>query len=352
MDFFLSPLFEVLALLTTSPSLPAIWFAIVCFEVGLYVLLDGADLGLGMLALVPQKEKERSLIMHTVGPIWNANETWLVIAAGTLFGAFPTGYGIILNALYIPVMIMLFGLMFRAVAFEFHAFSLKKKKWGVLFGVGSLLAVLGQGLALGGILNGIAISNGQFSGTAFDFISPLALFITIGVMMSYVVVGYAYLIKKTEYEMRSESFLKVFVAATITFAALLSATVLLPNQSYLFLTRWSVAPTSYMLFAIAFCIGILSLLLIYDVVRKHKGGRIYNTCSAIFICAALGIVVGVFPYLIPPVLTIYDAAASPATLKFMLWGIGPLIPIVLAYNFYLHQVFEKDLRESHHNSYE
>ena len=333
-----------------DPTLVIIWFGIVCLEIGLYILLDGADLGLGVLSLLPGKEKDRALIMHTIGPIWDANETWLIIAAGTLFGAFPQAYGVILNALYVPVMVMLFGFILRAASFEFHAFAKNKGIWSFFFGFGSLVAVLGQGGALGGLLSGIAIANGQFAGSAFDFLTPLTAFITIGILMSYCVVGYAYLIKKTGREYH-ETFRFIIGAAFLTFIALLAATIILPQESYLFLSRWTTQPTAGYLFADVGAIGVFSLFLLYGALFKKYTHLLHTICMLIFVGAGLGLLIGVFPYIAPPSLTIYETAASKATLTFMLYGIGPLIPIVLAYNFYLYKVFSDPAQESRAESY-
>ncbi len=326
----------------TDPMLALAWFGAIGLAVALYILLDGADLGLGILSLLPQKEEQRAAMMHTLGPIWDANETWLVIAGGMLFGAFPTAYGIILSALYIPVMTMLFGLILRAVSFEFHAVGTNKKLWSRLFGFGSLLAGVGQGLAVGGLLSGISVTTGEFSGTAFDFITPLTFLITIGVLMSYVFVGYAYLIKKAGKEASPNTFMRILIAGAVTGGALLGATLLLPSKSYLFFERWTMYPSNYLLFGITACMGVLSLWLIVLVIKKSTGPALHNLCLGIFVLAMLGMLVGVFPYIIPPSLTIYDAASSRKTLEFMLFGLGPLFPIVLVYNFYLHRVFRGD----------
>ncbi|MEK7602397.1 MAG: cytochrome d ubiquinol oxidase subunit II [Patescibacteria group bacterium] len=332
----------------SDPILALLWFGAVGLSVALYILLDGADLGLGILSLFPRKESERALMMHTMGPIWDANETWLVIAGGMLFGAFPTAYGIILSALYIPVMTMLFGLILRAASFEFHAFSVKKRFWSFLFGFGSLLAGVGQGLAVGGLLSGITIVNGEFAGSAFDFFTPLTVLLTIGVLMSYVFVGYAYLIKKTGAETSPGTYLRILITGAVTGVALLGATLLLPTRSYLFFTRWTEYPSNYLLYCITALMGALSLWLILLVFKRHTGPALHNLCLGIFICAMLGMLVGVFPYLIPPSMTIFEAASSRQTLLFMLVGLGPLFPIVLAYNFYLHKVFSRD--EGEHKS--
>jgi len=332
-------------------SLPVIWFVIVCFEIGLYVILDGADFGIGVLTLFPQEEKNRSLLIQTVGPIWDANETWLVIAGGTLFGAFPLAYSVILNALYIPVFIIIFGIIMRAVSFEFRIVSVHKQSWEFVFGASSLLTVLGQGFAAGGLLTGIKIVNNQFAGGPFDWFSPLTLMLTVGIVMSYIVVGYLYLVKKTNYALEGERFRHVVMAAGLTLAAFVGTTVLLPSEHYVFFERWTVEPSRSILFGISVLIGIAGMSLVYGVWSKKFYRHLHTICMIIFALGFVGLLIGIYPYMIPPNVTIFDAASSPATLKFMLWGIGPLLPIVLAYNFYLYRVFSGSTAEDRSEGY-
>lgn len=333
-------------------SLPEIWFLILCFEIALYVVLDGADLGIGLLSLLPQEERRRSFLMHTVGPIWDANETWLVIAGGTLFGAFPLAYSIILNALYIPVFIIIFGLITRAVSFEFRTVSTHKRFWEFAFGTGSLLAVIGQGFAAGGLLTGIHIANNQFSGGPFDWLSPITILLTIGILMSYIVVGYMYLIKKTDYTLEGETFRHVVMAAGVTLAAFIGATVLLPSSGdYIFFHRWTIEPTRSILFGISALIVLSGAVLAYGTWRKEFHRQLHSVCMVIFALGFIGLLIGVYPYMIPPELTIFDLAASPGTLSFMLWGIGPLLPIVLAYNFFLYHTFRGSSAEDRSEGY-
>ncbi len=268
--------------------LPALWFFTIALEIGLYLMLDGADLGIGILSLFTRTEKSRGLMMHVIGPIWDANETWLVVAGGTLFGAFPHAYGIILSALYVPVMILIFGLILRAASFEFYGFAVRKRVWGRLFGLGSLIAAIGQGLLAGGLVSGIAVANGYFAGGAFDWATPVTFALTFGVIVAYLCTGWAYLLRRR----------------TPHTAALPAA------------AKRIVYPAALALLAAAFAIVTLILL----------------------------------PYMVPPSVTIYEAAASHKTLLFMLYGIGPLIPIIFAYNIYLYRVFREerqDDREEH-----
>ncbi len=264
--------------------LPALWFFTIALEIGLYLMLDGADLGIGILSLFSKNEHTRGYVMQVIGPIWDANETWLVVAAGTLFGAFPLAYGIILSALYIPVMILIFGLILRAVSFEFYHFASRKRIWGRFFGIGSLMAAVGQGLLAGGLVSGIAVSNGEFVGGPLSFATPIAFVITAGIVIAYLCTGKAYLVRRHE----SSGSLKRLMY-----------------------------PSALAVLAVAF--GTVTIVLL--------------------------------PNLVPPSITIYTAAASHKTLKFMLYGIGPLIPIIFAYNLYLYRVFREEREESRDDTY-
>ncbi len=322
-------------------SLPVIWYCIICAELALYIVLDGANLGSGIVSLLPQKEKERAHMLNALGPIWNANETWLLVAAGTLFGAFPAIYSIGLNALYAPGIVVLVGLLLRAVSFEFHAFAENKAPWSLAFGVGSLITAIGHGLLVGGLLSGIKIVDGHFGGTAYDWLTPLTLMITVGVVASYMVLGYAFLIGRMQYQNR-ETFSRLITTTGITFLALLGATIFLPKTNYLFLTRWVTAPSMYYLAIDAVLIAITVLILGYYVFKGVQSKRFYPLSLVIFALGFVGMLIGTYPYMIPPNMTLFDAASPDNTLAFMLWGIGPILPIILGYNYYLHKIFGAD----------
>lgn len=319
-------------------SLPVVWYLIICAELALYIILDGANLGSGIVSLLPQKEKDRANMLATLGPIWNANETWLLVAAGTLFGAFPAIYSIGLNALYAPAVVVLVGLLLRAVSFEFHAFAENKKPWSFAFGFGSLITAIGHGLLVGGLLSGIKIVDGHFGGTAYDWFTPLTLMMTVGVVASYVVLGYAYLIGRMAYQ-NKQSFMRLLLTAGITFLALGGATIFLPKTNYVFLTRWTTEPTMFYLALIAGLIALVATVLGYHVFKKIHPERLYPLSLTIFALGFIGMLIGTYPYMIPPSMTLFDAASPDNTLLFMLWGIGPILPIILGYNYYLHKIF-------------
>ena len=323
-------------------ALPVIWFFIITGELALYALLDGANLGIGLLSMLPQPEDRRELMLHTLGPIWNANETWLLVAAGSLFGAFPAVYSIMLNALYLPGMLIVIGLILRAVSFEFYDYGEGKRLWGDAFGAGSLLTVLGQGALFGGLLSGIRIDGQQFAGGPFDWVTPMTLLVMVGVFFSYVIVGYANLLRKTGYEIAGETFSRILGAGVIAALALAGAAFMLPREEYSFLVRWTTPPTSTILIVIVALIVAAFALLIWAVATRRHVGRIYPLCLAIFAMAFASILLGVYPLMIPPSLSLFEAASPSNTLRFMLYGIGPLLPIVLTYNWYLAHVFRAE----------
>ena len=206
-----------------------------------------------------------------------------------------------------------------------------------------MLLVIGQVSALGGLLSGILITDGHFAGTLWDFATPLTLLIAIGIFCGYAVLGYTYLIKEERYANTRESFTRILTYAGLTGVALLLATLLLPRTNYLFFTRWSTPPSMYALYVIAAAIVLVACMFGYDAIRMRYPARLYYECLALFALGTLGMLVGTFPYLVPASVTIFDAASPAGTLTFMLWGIGPLLPIILAYQWYLHRIFSKKM---------
>lgn len=326
----------------TPTLLAQIWFGIICLEAALYVILDGGNLGIGMLSLLPQVKDSRETILRAFGPMWDANETWLLIAAATTYGAFPAVYSIALNALYIPAMIFGVGLVVRVVSYEFYHTG-GHALWRVLFGIGSLLAVIGQGCLIGGLLSGITIVDGHFGGGAFDWATPLTALFAIGIFFAYLILGYTYIMRYRGEEDVPDIFANISIASLVTFISLLAATYFLPKGNYTFFMRWSEPPASYILATIAVCIGLVGAAFVYDVCTRRRAQDLYGLAVLIFVLGYVGMIVGVYPYILPPSVSIFEAASSPNTQMFMLWGIGPILPIVLAYNYFIHRLFQSDV---------
>jgi len=319
--------------------LPQVWFFILGLFLFLYVLLDGFDLGVGILSLTASSEERRSILMTSLGNVWDANETWLVLMGGSLFGAFPLAYATILNALYLPAVIMVVGLILRAVSFEFRENADNKLVWNITFGVGSFLAALGQGFALGSVFEGIKVdAAGHFAGGIWDWLTWRSIIVALTLIQGYVLIGSSYLILKTSGELQNTHYKTATIATWTTLAGAVFITVTTPLLSG---QARALLFTSPMVFIFG-SIPLLGILLIWLLLQSLKN-REENTpliwTFLLFSVSFIGLGFIIFPNIIPPSITIYQAASSLSSLVFMLSFIGFLIPIVLAYNVYNYVVF-------------
>ncbi|PMB02031.1 cytochrome d ubiquinol oxidase subunit II [Fischerella thermalis CCMEE 5198] len=333
---------------TLSYFLPQVWFGILALFLFLYVMLDGFDLGVGILSLTASTEERRGILMTSLSNIWDANETWLVLMGGGLFGAFPLAYGTILNALYIPILLMVFGLIFRAVAFEFREQAKRKLLWNLAFGAGSFLAALGQGFALGGVLKGIQVDQaGHFIGTTWDWLSWQTVLVALTLIQGYVLIGSTYLIWKTTGELQDTHYKTAKIAAVTTLIGAILITIGTPIFYDYARERLFHRPLVY-LFAVIPLLGVLLIsLLIRSLFRKEEKVPFIWTIL-LFLLTFVGLAMVVFPYIIPTQITIYEAAADPSALVFMIIFIGALIPVMLFYNIYQYIVFRGKVTGGHY----
>jgi len=319
--------------------LPQVWFVILALFLFLYVMLDGFDLGVGILSLTSSDEERRGILMTSLGNIWDANETWLVIMGGALFGAFPLAYGTILSALYIPIFIMIFGLIFRAVAFEFREHSSNKTFWNFAFGAGSFIAALGQGFALGSVIAGIKVdASGHFIGSTWDWLDWRSLLVALTLIQGYVLIGSTYLILKTEGELQKTHFKTAKLAAITTFIGAILITIATLVVYETLRTKLFSAPLVYV-FAVIPVIGVWLIWNLLSSLNREQENTPFVWTILLFLLTFVGLGLIVFPYIIPNQITIYQAAAAPSALVFMLTFIGVLIPIMLFYNIYNYVVF-------------
>jgi cytochrome bd ubiquinol oxidase subunit II len=316
-----------------------IWAFLLGLMLMLYVVLDGFDLGIGVLSLFTRDQRRRATMMASIGAVWDANETWLVLAGGTLFGAFPIVYGLALNALYIPITVMLLGLVLRASSFEFRQHARAKRPWEIAFGAGSLLAVLGQGFALGGWLGGISHVDGHFAGQPWDWFNGVSVMVTVAVGFGFVMIGASYLIAKVDEEMQRPVHTMVLVSSILMALAVLAISLSMPLLSQAVSRRWLHDKGRYFVWAMALGAAFaFAMLLLSTVWRRFR--RLPFAASLLFFATTFaGGISVVYPHLVPPTVTVTAAAADKQTLTFMLWGIGPLIPVMLLYNLYLYRVF-------------
>jgi cytochrome bd ubiquinol oxidase subunit II len=331
---------------TLEHFLDQVWFIILALFLFLYVMLDGFDLGVGILSLTSSDEEGRSILMTSLGNIWDANETWLVLMGGALFGAFPLAYANILHALYIPIFGMIFGLIFRAVAFEFREHSRNKRFWNYAFGAGSFLAALFQGFALGSVLEGIKVDEkGHFIGGMWDWLDWRTTLVALTLIQGYVLIGSTYLILKTEGDLQNTHYRTARLAALTTLTGAILITITTPIVYASARVRLFHQPEVY-LFAAIPVLGVLLVGLLLRSLESKREASPFVYTILIFLLSFLGLGLIVFPFIIPPEITIYEAAASPSALVFMIIFVGFLIPVMLFYNIYNYIVFRGKVAQS------
>ena len=325
--------------------LPVIWAALIGTAVALYVLLDGFDLGTGILFPFANTERERDQMMDSVAPFWDGNETWLVLGGGGLWVAFPLAYAVIMPALYLPVIVMLLALVFRGVAFEFRAVAVTSKKyWNFAFAAGSILAAICQGVILGGLIQGIKVENGAFAGGPFDWATPFALLCGLGVLAGYALLGATWLVMKTEGPVaeRAHAQAKPLLIAVLVFMALVS--IWTPLAFERIATRWFSTPNIYFLWPVPL-LTALTALMAWRWLDERREALSFLAAIALFLLGYLGLVISTFPYLVPPTLTVWQTAAVPASQIFMLLGTLVLLPIILGYIGFVYWLFHGKVRE-------
>ena len=325
--------------------LPVIWAALLGTAVAMYVILDGFDLGTGILFPFTKAERERDQMMNSIAPFWDGNETWLVLGGGGLWVAFPQAYAVIMPALYLPVIVMLLGLIFRGVAFEFRWIALTSKKyWNFAFAAGSTLAAFCQGLILAGLLEGIKVENGVFAGGPFDWATPFAVLCVLGVITGYALLGATWLVMKTDGAVaeRARAQAKLLLLAVLAFMAVVS--IWTPLAFERIAARWFSTPNIYFLWPVPLVTAFVALM----IWRWLEAGREippFLASIALFLLGYLGLVISTFPYLVPPVLTIWQTAAAPASQIFLLLGTVALLPIIFGYIVFVYWLFRGKVRE-------
>ncbi len=320
-------------------TLANLWAAIMAFAVLAYVVLDGFDLGVGILFPFLKDKEERDLAMATIAPVWDGNETWLVLGGGGLFAVFPLAYGILFTALYPLIIAMLLGLIFRGVAFEFIPRTPKYRHWWewAFFG-GSLVAAIAQGIALGAIVQGIAIEGRMYAGGHWDWLSPFSILTAVALVVGYAVLGATWLDMKTEGTVQRIAHrlsMPLFIALLVLLGAVSLAT---PFLQPVYFERWFAWPT--MIFSIIVPALVLACaLMFYKGWKEQRPGYSFLATIGIFVLGFIGLGISFYPYLVPPSLTIAEAAAPDVSLIFLLAGTVVLVPLILAYTAWSYWVF-------------
>jgi cytochrome bd ubiquinol oxidase subunit II len=327
-----------------SAPLPIIWAAILGVAVVFYVILDGFDLGIGILFPFAHNDAERDRMLASIAPYWDGNETWLVLGGGGLLVAFPRAYSIIMPAFYLPLIVMLLALVLRGVTFEFRSIAQRKPLWNGVFAVGSTLAALCQGFVLGGLVQGVRIENGAYAGGAFDWATPFALLCGLGVVAGYALLGATWLMLKTDGEMarRAAAQAKVLLVAVLVFVAAVS--LYTPLAFPRIAQRWFTLPNLIYLSPVPILTALIALAQ-WRWIETRRELAPFLATIALFLLGYLGLVISTFPYIVPPTLTIWDAAAAPSSQIFMLIGTLIMLPIILGYVTMTYWIFRGKVRE-------
>jgi cytochrome d ubiquinol oxidase subunit II len=324
--------------------IPLICAAVVALAVGLYVVLDGFDLGVGILFPFHPKESERDQMMNSIAPFWDGNETWLILGGNGLFVAFPLAYSVIMPAVYIPLIAMLLALVFRGVAFEFRWVAKPHhRKWDIAFAAGSIVAAFTQGLMLGGILDGIRVENREFAGGPFDWLTPFSVMCGVGLVVGYALLGACWLVMKTDgdVERQSRRSARPLLAGLIAFIVLVS--VWTPLEFPQIAQRWFTWPNMLYLSPVPILTALLAITCWRGANGSHPTAAFYSAVG-MFVLAFAGLAISVMPYLVPWSITLWDAAAAPESQLFLLVGTGVLVPFILGYTFFVYHTFRGKVR--------
>jgi cytochrome d ubiquinol oxidase subunit II len=336
---------------STLLDLPLIWAALISTAILLYVLLDGFDLGVGILFPFAPSDKCRNRMMNSIAPFWDGNETWLVLGGGGLFAAFPLAYAILMPAFYMPIILMLLGLILRGVAFEFRFKASKGavRLWDYVFHIGSLTAAFCQGVILGTFVQGIQVDGRNFAGGPFDWATGFSMITGIAVVFGYALLGSTWLVMKTDNHTQawSRQVASYVLGFVCFFMGLVS--ICMPFMNPNIKAFWFSLPNFFWLLPIPLLTILLFIFTWKDLHKKEAEYRPFLLSMGIFLLGFIGLALSLFPWMIPFKYTLWEAAAAGPGLSLMLVGVVPLLPIILAYTGYSYYVFRG--KSSHENIY-
>jgi cytochrome d ubiquinol oxidase subunit II len=326
-------------------DLPLVWAVIILFGIMMYVVMDGFDLGIGMLfPFFPEKD-DRDVMMNTVAPIWDGNETWLVLGGAGLFAAFPLAYSVILTAFYLPLILMLVGLVFRGVAFEFRFKSEpgKRRMWDKAFAGGSYVATFFQGVTLGSFVEGVPVRDGVYGGGSLDWIAPFALFTGVGLVFAYALLGATWLVMKTEGALQTRMRALARRLVCVLLAAIVGISIWTPLAHEYIAHRWFTLPNLIWFSPVPLLVALGTYGLLRALRRGAHVSPFLMTLGLMFLGYS-GLVISLWPNVIPPSVSIWEAAGPPQSLGFTLVGALLIIPIILMYTSWSYWVFRGKVR--------
>jgi cytochrome bd ubiquinol oxidase subunit II len=321
-------------------DLPVIWALIIAFGLMMYVVMDGFDLGIGILFPFIRDRRDRDIMVNSVAPVWDGNETWLALGGAALMGVFPLAYSVLLSALYIPIFFMLAGLIWRGVAFEFRfkADEAHKAFWDKAFAAGSYVATFSQGVALGAFINGFSVTGASYNGGSFDWLTPFSLFTGAGLVVAYALLGSTWLIMKTEGALQHQfkSITRPIAIAVVIAIAIVSlwTPAMHPNIA----ARWFSFP-NIIIFSPVPILVIVTAMAILRLIQTETQAAPFVLALFLMFLGYSGLAISLWPNIIPPAVSIREAAAPPEAMGFTLVGALFVIPIILRYTSLSYYVF-------------
>ena len=321
-------------------DLPLLWMIIIVFGLMMYVIMDGFDLGIGILFPFVPDRADRDIMVNTVAPVWDGNETWLVLGGAALLAAFPLAYSVILSALYLPMILMLAGLIWRGVAFEFRfkADEAHRPFWDKAFAWGSYIATFCQGVALGAFINGFAVSDGAYAGGPIDWLTPFGLFTGLGLLVAYALLGSTWLVMKTEGKLQSRMKELARPVAIAVLFAIAIVSLWTPFSHPEVAARWFALPNVVLFSPVPVLVLLATWALLRTLKRDSHAAPFLLALSLLFL-GYTGLIISLWPHIIPPTISIWDAASPPESMGFTLVGALLIIPFILAYTAWSYYVF-------------
>jgi cytochrome bd ubiquinol oxidase subunit II len=319
-------------------DLPFIWAGLIAFAVLAYVLFDGFDLGIGILFPFLGSERNRDQAMNSVAPVWDGNETWLVLGGGGLMAAFPVAYSVVMTALYAPLIAMLLALVFRGVAFEFRWRASRKSVWDWAFAGGSMLATFAQGVALGALVQGIPVANRAYAGGWWDWLTPFSILTGAALLVGYALLGATWLNLKTTGELQERARRFAWMAGLGTLALIGIVSLWTPLMNAQFMARWFTWPALLYTAPVPVLVALAALVMFRGLAGRRDVSP-FLVAIALFVLSYIGLGISFYPYIVPPSLTIRSAAAPDSSLEFLLVGAVVLVPLILAYTAWSYWVF-------------
>ena len=320
-------------------DLAFVWAGLIAFAVLAYVVLDGFDLGVGILFPYVHGEADRDQMMNSVAPVWDGNETWLVLGGGGLFAVFPLAYAVIMPALYAPIIAMLLALIFRGVAFEYRWRTRRGKfLWDWAFTGGSTVAAFAQGVALGALVQGIPVEGRAYAGGWWDWLTPFSLLTGVALVVGYALLGATWLIWKTEGGVQGEAYRFARITGVGTLALIGAVSLWTPFLDPEFMARWLGWPQVLYTAPVPLMVAAAAFVLFRGLARRQERAP-FLAALALFILSYIGLGISFYPFIVPVSVTIWEAAAPDESLAFLLVGAAVLVPLILLYTAYSYWVF-------------